>query len=740
MELDPTDQFNLREKIQRLTVAEFDQIIDEAKARVDMEERKEDQKIAKLEHLRLTLVLFNEKATDQNIKEFEDLYLKLIGPDPENEDEAIPLKYKAEFMFNLFNIFRYNGGYTRCRVLMDLFKELFEANKTNDYVAFKYYSAYLCVDSDYMTLTFKTPEEYIGDIFEDIHSREFSQEILRDLEFKKDMLFCNYYSLADTEKWMVVTDKLLETCESTRLLHLMKDVVNENYQHLAKDDEKMNKQVRRALPMMKEELKTHPEPELADCFLGLSMIEIMDYMDKKDKEGVARRVDVLIKLTEHHKLTKTSKLFFKIMATLLMFTLDPESVDQGKVFGFRKEFEELASRSTYEINYSMMDGFGLLVNIQELMGAKIDYQIAKNYADLIKDDKLSYISFVSSLESIRDPTMKPYIETALEYCEEFGVDKLHKFRANLDLTNIMVMMSAPDMQGMMKAMTELDSLAELYEQNLNMFLETKLQSIYSTQLMMANSTGNVQKYIEVGLKFLPKQTVVNEFVTNTYETIIGQIAVQGDIAKADKLCNDFLAYARKDGENTKPYHKAIVCKISMLSQSNNLFQALQASAKCEKISLAVYGEGSLEHANAIRASCQMKTQIGKLQESYQGLLNCYEMYKSNYGSETNPDSSSVLTSMAMIKTFLKEFEDAYNLIDKAKEIEQKATSKFSQQYMLIIKIEKSIEDAEQKHHERHKLLFGESKKYSKAKVAVALIGVGLATFGAMYYFRNKRSK
>ncbi|CAI2387837.1 unnamed protein product [Moneuplotes crassus] len=746
MELDPTDQFNLREKIQRLTVAEFDQIIDEAKARVDMEERKEDQKIAKLEHLRLTLVLFNEKATDQNIEEFEDLYQKLIGPDPENEDEAIPLKYKAEFMFNLFDIFRYNGGYTRCRVLMGLFKELFETHKADDYVAFKYYSAYLCVDSNYMTLACKTPEEYIGNIFEDIHSREFPQEILRDLEFKKDMLFCNYYSLADTEKWMVATDKLLETCESTRLLHLMKDFVIGNYQNFAKDDEKMNKQVRRALPMMKEELKTHLEPELADCFLGLSMIEIMDYMDKKnkkdkkDKEGVARRVDVLIKLTEHHKLTKTSKLFFKIMATLVMFSLDPESVDQGKVFGFRKEFEELVSRSTYEMNYSMMDGFGLLVNIQELMGAKIDYQIAKNYADLIKDDKLSYISFVSSLESIRDPTMKPYIETALEYCEEFGVDKLHKFRANLDLANIMVMMVVPDMQGIMKAMTELDSLAELYEQNLNIFLETKLQSIYSTQLMMANSTGNVQKYIQVGLKFLPKQSVVNEFATDTYETIISQIAVQGDIAKADKLCNDFLAYARKNGENTKPYHKAIVLKMSMLSENYNLSQALQASAKCEQISLAVYGEGSLEHANAIRASCQMKINIGKLQESYQGLLNCYEMYKSNYGSETNPASSRVLTSLAMIKKYLKEFEDAYNLVDKAKEIEQKMTSKFSQQYTLILKIEKSIEDAEQKHHERHKLLFGKSKKYSKAKVAVALIGFGLATFGAMYYFRNKRSK
>ncbi|CAI2381086.1 unnamed protein product [Moneuplotes crassus] len=422
MKIDETDYLRVREKVQRMAVSEVEIMVEEVRGR------------GRLEEMRLKLVLFNVKEDRQNIEEFEDLYQEIIGV--RNGDEEIPLKYKAEFMFNLFDIFCYNGGYTRCRLLMEIFKELFETNKANDYVAFKYYSAYLSVDYKYATLTYKTPEEYIRDIFEDINSRAFPQEVVTFLEFKKDMLFASYYLLSDLEKWMSISDKLLDTCQSTRFLHLMKDFINGNYKMISKPDEKLGKQVRRILPMIKEELKTHPEPELADSFLWLLMIDIMDGVQRKDKEEVIRLADAIDKFAKHHRFTKSLQLFFKIMTSMHMFSLDPESIDQGKIFGFRKEFEELVSGSTYEMNYSMMDGFGLLVNIQELMGVQIDYQIAKNYADLIKDDKLSYICFVSSLESISDPTMKPYIETALEYCDEFEIDKLHEFRINLDYTNI----------------------------------------------------------------------------------------------------------------------------------------------------------------------------------------------------------------------------------------------------------------------------------------------------------------
>ncbi|CAI2359199.1 unnamed protein product [Moneuplotes crassus] len=687
--------------------------------------------------MRLKLVLFNVKEDRQNIEEFEDLYQEIIGV--RNGDKEIPLKYKAEFMFNLFDIFCYNGGYTRCRLLMEIFKELFEANKTNDYVAFKYYSAYLSVDYKYATLTFKTPEEYIGDIFKDINSRAFPQEVATDLEFKKDMLLANYYSVSDPEKWMSISDKLLDTCQSTRLLYLMKDFVIRNYHIISKPDEELGKQVRRILPVIKEELKTHPEPELADSFLWLLMVDLIDCVQLKDKEEVVRLAGVIDKFVEHHRFTKSLKLYYKIMISMHMFTLDPESVDQGKIFGFKKEFEELVSGSTYEMNYSMMDGFGFLVNIQELMGVQIDYQIAKNYADLIKDDKLSYICFVSSLESISDPTMKPYIETALEYCDELEIDKLHEFRINLDYTNIMTMMAAPEMQGMGRAMEELDSLAELYEQNLNIVTKEKLVSIYLAQIMIAKVTGLPQKYVQVALKFLPTQTSVDEIVDEIYDTTITNLSIEGDIAKAGKLSTAFLAYAKKDGENTHTYYKALKTKIKILSKAKLRVEALQISTDFERIASDIYGEGSLEHADSIKTVSQLKSQLGNYQEAYQGFLNCYDMYKAKFGSEVNPESSSVLVRMAVVKKHLEEFEDAFNLLDKAKQVEEKTTSKFSKEYKLILRAEEFVQVAVEKPEYNRKEIFTRWPKTSKSKISSALVGICLVAFGVYYYIKNKKS-
>ncbi|CAI2381087.1 unnamed protein product [Moneuplotes crassus] len=304
----------------------------------------------------------------------------------------------------------------------------------------------------------------------------------------------------------------------------------------------------------------------------------------------------------------------------------------------------------------------------------------------------------------------------------------------------MTMMAVPDLQGMGKAMEELDSLVELYEQNLNVITEEKLMSIYLEQIMVADMTDQPLKYVQAALKFLPTQTSVNEVVGGIYDTTIANLLFQGDVAKADELSTNFLAYAKKDGENTQTYYKALKTKINIFSKTRHPAEVLQISTDYARIASNVCGEGSLEHAESIRTVSQLNTKLGNYQEAYQGFLDCYGMYKAKFGSEVNPESSSILISMAVIKSHLKEFEDAFNLLDKAKQIEGKATSNFTKQYKLILQTENMIQVAADKLGYKHKGIFTRCPKASKSKMAAAFLGIGLAAFGIYYYIKNKRSE
>jgi len=52
------------------------------------------------------------------------------------------------------------------------------------------------------------------------------------------------------------------------------------------------------------------------------------------------------------------------------------------------------------------------------MGVQVDQDLPHKYAKAFENDKLSYISFFSSLENSSNVSILPCVEKALEYCDE----------------------------------------------------------------------------------------------------------------------------------------------------------------------------------------------------------------------------------------------------------------------------------------------------------------------------------
>lgn len=96
------------------------------------------------------------------------------------------------------------------------------------------------------------------------------------------------------------------------------------------------------------------------------------------------------------------------------------------------------------MSYTLISVFGLLIQIQQAMGLQVDFKLPLRYEAAFEEDKLSYISFFASLESVQDPIIQPCIEKAMKYCEELNFPKRHKLYFNLQIQKIFFGLSSPD--------------------------------------------------------------------------------------------------------------------------------------------------------------------------------------------------------------------------------------------------------------------------------------------------------
>ena len=77
-------------------------------------------------------------------------------------------------------------------------------------------------------------------------------------------------------------------------------------------------------------------------------------------------------------------------------------------------------------------------------------------------------------------------------------------------------------------------------------------------------------------------------------------------------------------------------------------------------------------------------------EAYKFWLKAYDLSKEVYDSELNNMSTGILVEMTTIKSILMQYEEALNLVDKAKKIEEQMSSIYSNRYKFIQNFEKEI--------------------------------------------------
>jgi hypothetical protein len=89
-------------------------------------------------------------------------------------------------------------------------------------------------------------------------------------------------------------------------------------------------------------LKDTPEIELNYSMLHLGLVKIFMAVKSKNKEDSIKECDKILKIMKHHDMSEYGIMSFEIVVSLLLFSLDPELIDQEKMFLMKKKFVEMA--------------------------------------------------------------------------------------------------------------------------------------------------------------------------------------------------------------------------------------------------------------------------------------------------------------------------------------------------------------------------------------------------------------
>ena len=147
--------------------------------------------------------------------------------------------------------------------------------------------------------------------------------------------------------------------------------------------------------------------------------------------------------------------------------------------------------------------YGLIVQIQKVMGIQVDPKLPLRYEKAYEGDKLSYISFFSSLEPFQDPDIKPCLVKALQYWDEYKFPRFHRARMNIEILTIEIELFSANLTDQANAQAKIDNLIkEIKESGDNNIIEVNLIAIYYTYLVFLESSNNTFKFL--GIIFILK--------------------------------------------------------------------------------------------------------------------------------------------------------------------------------------------------------------------------------------------
>mmetsp|Transcript_43315 Transcript_43315/g.50876 ORF Transcript_43315/g.50876 Transcript_43315/m.50876 type:complete len:185 (-) Transcript_43315:1067-1621(-) len=155
-----------------------------------------------------------------------------------------------------------------------------------------------------------------------------------------------------------------------------------------------------------------PDLDTYFSFVNIDILRLYKATKNQQIEEAKQLCKSLIERLEYHELNPSAKLNFEILIMLLIFSTDKDLISEDRLESIKCKFVELTEKAEkeetrFEIFYTIIGTFGLLLQIQIAMGVEIDIKVPLKYEAILKSQKESYINFFSSLDNLQEIEIEP---------------------------------------------------------------------------------------------------------------------------------------------------------------------------------------------------------------------------------------------------------------------------------------------------------------------------------------------
>lgn len=220
----------------------------------------------------------------------------------------------------------------------------------------------------------------------------------------------------------------------------------------------------------------------------------------------------------------------------------------------------------------------------------------------------------------------------------------------------------------------LEKICPKIEEILPEMEDVELYTLYLPLSGTCFRNNRKEEFIKFGEKFLSLEVVksnVNEMDSAQciFENIIKISSEQKDYKKANQMANQFLGLTSKNGETNPVYLKAMSAKINIAYHSKNRTYFLRNYQKLLRLSKQILGEISSENADHLINWAELLLRSKRHHEAYKLLLHSHDIYTELHSTQDHPRASLILIKMAVVKSCIQEYEDARNILARAKKLE-----------------------------------------------------------------------
>ena len=258
-----------------------------------------------------------------------------------------------------------------------------------------------------------------------------------------------------------------------------------------------------------------------------------------------------------------------------------------------------------------------------------------------------------------------------------------------------------------------------------------------------------ETYVTIGMNFYESIEYLVDSAKKLISTLMG---VTKDYDRALKLVDGMINFLKREQKTDSKQLADILYLRLMIKRMTHDYKFIVSNIQeCEKVTLNTYGETSGEYVDVLIEVAYSKSSTRKMNEAYITLLKAYDINKEVFGDENNCKTPTLLGDMAVLKVQLQQVDEGLSFINKAKEIEQKMTSKDSMQYKSLVSLENKIIEMTQQTHGvidrvlerrrrlRNRQLWNAVKPDTPLKVSGYVLLIATMIAGGAYLYKKNTS-